>query len=116
MAIAQNVTCKLVLEKKLEEERHDISIELHDNVNQQLTVAMMYIASAEKKHAPGSDLLRQSADFILHAIEEIRRLSKGLVTPLIKDFGLAKAIESVLEDVNGVNTMKIEFVSNMAMY
>jgi signal transduction histidine kinase len=48
----------------------------------------------------------------LHAIEEIRRLSKGLVTPLIKDFGLVKAIESVLEDVNGVNTMKIEFVSD----
>jgi PAS domain S-box-containing protein len=74
--------------------------------------AVMAIASAEKKHAPGSDLLRQSADFILHAIEEIRRLSKGLVTPLIKDFGLVKAIESVLEDVNGVNTMKIEFVSD----
>lgn len=131
MAIAQNVTGKLLLEKKLEEERlikqkeiaeavintqenerHDISRELHDNVNQQLTVAMMYIASAEKKQQPGSDLLRQSADFILHAIEEIRRLSKGLVTPLIKDFGLVKAIESVLEDFSAVNDMKIDFVSD----
>ncbi len=131
MAIAQNVTGKLLLEKKLEEERlikqkeiaeavihtqekerHDISRELHDNVNQQLTVAMMYIASAEKKQAPGADLLRQSADFILHAIEEIRRLSKGLVTPLIKDFGLVKAIESVLEDVTAVNEMSIDFVSD----
>ena len=129
MAIAQNVTAKLLLEKKLEEERmikqkeiaeavintqeterHDISRELHDNVNQQLTVAMMYIASAEKKQVPGSELLRQSADYILHAIEEIRRLSKGLVTPLIKDFGLVKAIESVLEDVQAVKEMKIEFL------
>jgi signal transduction histidine kinase len=72
----------------------------------------MYIASAEKKQQPGSDLLRQSADFILHAIEEIRRLSKGLVTPLIKDFGLVKAIESVLEDLSAVNDMKIDFVSD----
>ncbi len=131
MAIAQNVTGKLLLEKKLEEERlfkqkeiaeavittqekerHDISRELHDNVNQQLTVAMMYIASAEKQQHPGSELLRQSADFVLHAIEEIRRLSKGLVTPLIKDFGLVKAIESVIEDVNAVNKMQIEFVSD----
>ncbi len=130
MAIAQNVTGKLLLEKKLEEERlikqkeiaeavintqeqerHDISRELHDNVNQQLTVAMMYIASAEKKQQPGSDLLRQSADFVLHAIEEIRRLSKGLVTPLIKDFGLVKAIESVLEDLTAVNDMQIEFIA-----
>lgn len=129
MAIAQNVTAKLLLEKKLEEERlikqkeiaeavintqeterHDISRELHDNVNQQLTVAMMYIASAEKKQVPGSEQLRQSADYILHAIEEIRRLSKGLVTPLIKDFGLVKAIESVLEDVQAVQDMEIEFL------
>lgn len=129
MAIAQNVTAKLLLEKKLEEERmikqkeiaeaviktqeterHDISRELHDNVNQKLTVAMMYIAFAEKKQVPGSDLLRQSADYVLHAIEEIRRLSKGLVTPLIKDFGLVKAIESVLEDVQAVKDMKIEFL------
>lgn len=131
MAIAQNVTGKVLLEKKLEEERlfkqkeiaeavittqekerHDISRELHDNVNQQLTVAMMYIASAEKQQPNGSDLLRQSASFVLHAIEEIRRLSKGLVTPLIKDFGLAKAIESVIEDVNAVNTMQIDFVAD----
>lgn len=131
MAIANNVSEKLVLEKKLEEERqvkqkeiteavihtqekerHDISKELHDNVNQQLTVAMMYIASAEKKQLGGSELLKQSAEFILHAIEEIRRLSKGLVTPLIKDFGLIKAIDSVLDDVMAVKDMRIEFISD----
>ena len=32
-------------------------VRLHDNVNQQLTVAMMYIASAEQKCPEGSDLL-----------------------------------------------------------
>ncbi|MEL4411474.1 PAS domain S-box protein, partial [Shewanella algae] len=59
MAIANNITERVYLEKKLDEERklkqkeiteavisaqekerHDISKELHDNVNQQLTVAM----------------------------------------------------------------------------
>ncbi|TAG11064.1 MAG: response regulator [Sphingobacteriia bacterium] len=131
MAIANNITDKLLLESKLEEERqakqkeiteavihtqekerHDISKELHDNVNQQLTVAMMYIASAEKKHAGGSELLKQSAEFILHAIEEIRSLSKGLVTPLIKDFGLVKAIDSILDDLTAVKEMGIEFISD----
>ncbi len=131
MAIANNITDKLLLESKLEEERqakqkeiteavihtqekerHDISKELHDNVNQQLTVAMMYIASAEKKHAGGSELLKQSAEFILHAIEEIRSLSKGLVTPLIKDFGLVKAIDSILDDLTAVKEMDIEFISD----
>jgi signal transduction histidine kinase len=121
MSIANNVTARIALEQKLEDERvlkqkeiveaviltqekerHDISRELHDNVNQQLTAAMMYIASAEKKQQGGSDLLKQSTTFIINAIEEIRSLTKSLVTPLIKDFGLVKAIESILDDVSAV--------------
>ncbi|MBL7759776.1 MAG: response regulator [Sediminibacterium sp.] len=130
MSIAHNVTSRITLERKLEEERvmkqkeiaeavivtqekerHDISRELHDNVNQQLTVAMMYIASAEKKQG-SSDLLKQSANYVLNAIEEIRSLTKSLVTPLIKDFGLVKAIESILEDVGAVKEMKMEFTAD----
>jgi signal transduction histidine kinase len=92
-----------------EKERHDLSRELHDNVNQQLTVAMMYIASAEKKQEGGSEILKQSANFIFNAIEEIRKLTKNLVTPLIKDFGLVKAIDSIVEDVSALNTIHIQF-------
>ncbi len=92
-----------------EKERHDLSRELHDNVNQQLTVAMMYIASAEKKQEGGSDILKQSANFIFNAIEEIRKLTKNLVTPLIKDFGLVKAIDSIIDDVAALNTVQIHF-------
>ncbi len=95
-----------------EKERHDLSRELHDNVNQQLTVAMMYIASAEKKQEGGSDILKQSANFIFNAIEEIRKLTKNLVTPLIKDFGLVKAIDSIIDDVAALNTVQIHFNSD----
>lgn len=95
-----------------EKERHDLSRELHDNVNQQLTVAMMYIASAEKKQEGGSDILKQSANFIFNAIEEIRKLTKNLVTPLIKDFGLVKAIDSIVDDVAALNTVQIHFNSD----
>ncbi len=92
-----------------EKERHDISRELHDNINQQLTVAMMYIASEEKKHQGGSEILKLAASFILNAIEEIRSLTKNLVTPLIKDFGLVKAIDSILEDVGALQNLTITF-------
>jgi signal transduction histidine kinase len=95
-----------------EKERHDLSRELHDNVNQQLTVAMMYIASAEKKQEGGSEILKQSANFIFNAIEEIRKLTKNLVTPLIKDFGLVKAIDSIVDDVAALNTIHIQFNSD----
>jgi len=128
IALANNVTEKIRLEKKLEEERnakqkeiteavirvqekerYEISRELHDNVNQQLTVAMMYIATVEKGTGNAEALLKQSSGFIYNAIEEIRKLSKALVTPLIKDFGLCKAIDGLIEDIQATNTLQLDF-------
>lgn len=122
LALANNVDEKIRLENKLaeereakqkeiteavigvqEKERYEISRELHDNVNQQLTVAMMYIATVEKGSGNAESLLKQSSSFIYNAIEEIRKLSKALVTPLIKDFGLCKAIDGLLEDIQPAN-------------
>lgn len=131
LTIANNITDKIRLENKLQEERqlkqkeiteavirvqekerYEISKELHDNVNQQLTVAMMYIATAQKGGDNHEELLKQSSGFIYKAIEEIRKLSKALVTPLIKDFGLSKAIDGLVEDILVANTMSIEFFSD----
>ncbi|GAC1528239.1 MAG: PAS domain S-box protein [Sediminibacterium sp.] len=130
LAIANNITDKIILEGKLQEERqlkqkeiteamirvqekerYEISRELHDNVNQQLTVAMMYIATAQKGSENHHELLKQSSGFIYNSIEEIRKLSKALVTPLIKDFGLGKAIEGLIEDIHATNTLLIDFFS-----
>ncbi len=131
LAIHNNITEKVRLEEKLEEERllkqkeiteatiqvqekerYEISTELHDNVNQQLTVAMMYIASAQQKMPEGSELLKQSSSFILNAIEEIRKLSQNLVTPLIKHFGLSKAVEGLMDDISAVNSFHTELTAD----
>jgi PAS domain S-box-containing protein len=131
LAIHNNITEKVRLEEKLEEEkllkqkeiteamiqvqekeRYEISTELHDNVNQQLTVAMMYIASAQQKSPENAEVLKQSSGFILNAIEEIRKLSQTLVTPLIKHFGLSKAVEGLLDDISAVNTLQIELTAD----
>ncbi|MDB5210763.1 MAG: hypothetical protein JWQ30_1590 [Sediminibacterium sp.] len=131
LAIHNNITEKIRLEEKLEEEkllkqkeiteamiqvqekeRYEISTELHDNVNQQLTVAMMYIASAQQKHPDSSEVLKQSSGFILNAIEEIRKLSQTLVSPMIKHFGLSKAVEGLLDDISAVNPLQIELTAD----
>ena len=131
LAIHNNITERVRLEEKLEEEkllkqkeineamiqvqekeRYEISTELHDNVNQQLTVAMMYIASAQQKLPDEANLLKQSSGFILNAIEEIRKLSQTLVTPLIKHFGLSKAIEGLLDDIAAVNTLQVDLTAD----
>lgn len=132
LAIHNNITERVRLEEKLEEERllkqkeiteatiqvqekerNEISTELHDNVNQQLTVAMMYIASVQQKLPESSELLKQSSSFILNAIEEIRKLSQSLVTPLIKHFGLSKAVEGLMDDISAVNTFQTELNADL---
>ncbi len=132
LAIHNNITEKIRLEEKLaeekilkqkeiteamiqvqEKERYEISTELHDNVNQQLTVAMMYIASAQQKNPDSAEILKQSSGFILNAIEEIRKLSQTLVSPMIKHFGLGKAVEGLLEDISAVvNTLQIDLTAD----
>jgi PAS domain S-box-containing protein len=131
LAIHNNITERVRLEEKLEEERlmkqkeiteatirvqekerYDIATELHDNVNQQLTVSMMYIASAQQKYPDDAELLKQSTGFIMNAIEEIRKLSQILVTPVIRHFGLSKAIEGLVEDIATVNKFQIELIAD----
>ncbi|MEO7530065.1 MAG: PAS domain S-box protein, partial [Sediminibacterium sp.] len=131
LAIHNNITEKIRLEEKLaeekilkqkeiteamiqvqEKERYEISTELHDNVNQQLTVAMMYIASAQQKNPDSAEVLKQSSGFILNAIEEIRKLSQALVSPMIKHFGLSKAVEGLLDDISVVNPLQIELTAD----
>jgi PAS domain S-box-containing protein len=119
MVIAQNVTEKTLLEKRLKEERRfrqhqmteaillaqeteraGIGRELHDNINQILGAARLYIASA-RQEADGhmDDLLEKASEYILNAVEEIRKLSKNLVNPLLSQLGLASALNELIGDI-----------------
>lgn len=128
MAIGQNVTDKLELEQKLEEERNlrnqqlteaiisaqeteraEIGRELHDNVNQILGASRLYLGFA--KQSPASkknELIDKSSGYIMDAIEEIRKLSKSLVSPLQGQLTLETAISSLAEDLMLVHDFLIK--------
>ncbi len=128
MAIAQNVTDKLELERKLEEERNarhqqlteviitaqeteraEIGRELHDNVNQILGASRLYLSAAKKSPASKkNDLIDTSSGYIMDAIEEIRKLSKSLVSPLQRLPTLETAISSLAEDIMMVHDFLIK--------
>jgi PAS domain S-box-containing protein len=81
-----------------EMERSDIGKELHDNVNQLLGASMLYLDMARKDIKNGEIYLIHSSEYTFTAIEEIRKLTKGLMTDTIKDFGLCAAIEDITRD------------------
>jgi len=90
-----------------EMERSNIGKELHDNINQLLGASRMYLEMAKKGGNNSAMYLSRSSEYTLTAIEEIRKLSKGLTTDIIKNLGLCIAIDSLAIDMSEVNPVKI---------
>jgi PAS domain S-box-containing protein len=88
-------------------ERSDIGKELHDNVNQLLGVSRLYMTMAQRDDENREMYLDRSSEYTLTAIEEIRKLTKGLTANAIKDFGLTKAIDNICKDTMEANPIKI---------
>jgi PAS domain S-box-containing protein len=93
----------------LENERSSIARELHDNVNQILSAAKLYNELAKIDKEKTNVLLTKSSGFIMNAIEEIRKISKAIDVSDIHIMGLLNCIKSLLNDLNMVNPVKIEF-------
>jgi len=108
-----DVTEKIKLEKKLEQqqkikqkqitqavlqaqekERKGIGEELHDNINQILATARLFLGSAIM-HL-GDDYITKSQHYISMAMEEIRKLSKALISPAFIKDGLKPSIEELI--------------------
>jgi signal transduction histidine kinase len=92
-----------------ENERADIGKELHDNLNQILAVAKLYIQMAKTYPDKRDMYLDKSCDFIENVIGEIRRISKALVIPGKHIIGLFDNIKNLLRDLVMTHQIKIEF-------
>lgn len=111
---------KLALEIKLKEkqiaeaaedakdtERSDLGKELHDNINQLLGASRLYLNMAKQGGDNIEMYLSRSSEYTLNAIEEIRKLTKGLTTDTIKTLGLADAIKNIIRDTMEISPVKI---------
>jgi PAS domain S-box-containing protein len=106
LRVKENQITEAIVEAK-ETERSDIGKELHDNVNQLLGVSMLYLDMARKDINNGEIYLIHSSEYTFTAIEEIRKLTRGLITDTIKDFGLCSAIEDITRDTMEAYPVKI---------
>ncbi|MCG2613538.1 histidine kinase [Terrimonas sp. NA20] len=94
-----------------EKERSELGRELHDNVNQLLAAATLYTQTARRTDAERDELLKTSETYTKKAVEEIRKLSKHLVTPRLNDFGLINSIRGIAEDLMLVHELRINISS-----
>lgn len=107
MTAQKQVTREII--KAQENERNRIGQELHDNVNQILAGAKMFLSSAGKSDERLEKLIRYPMELIDKCMDEIRMLSKRQVTPL-KDVDLKELVESLLQDLEHTSPIKARLV------
>jgi signal transduction histidine kinase len=95
-----------------EKERTEIGKELHDNVNQILGATNLYINTAMTDEDIRQELLERSTLYISNAINEIRKISKSLITPGLREIGLIESVEDIIEDVKMAKYMSMKLEIN----
>jgi PAS domain S-box-containing protein len=122
VAIKDNITEKVLLEKQLkteqndfqkkmtdaiiaaqEKERTEIGRELHDNINQLLASAKMFLKFSrndEESH-------HQTEQILQNAIDEIRKLSHLLVLPSVINSKLSETIDTIVYELKGNTEVQI---------
>ena len=92
-----------------EREREAIGRELHDNVNQVLTTVKLYLELAITDKAACDTLLPKSIGYVLHSINEIRKLSHSLTAPTLGTKSLIDSVNALIEMMRASSNLRIAF-------
>jgi PAS domain S-box-containing protein len=92
-----------------EYERNEISKELHDNVNQILSSAMILLSTAKGSGDEQENLLDKTSQYINLAIQEIRKISKSLNSSIIKEVGFIDPVEDIIKNMQLVRPVVVDF-------
>lgn len=105
---AAAVITKEIIEAQ-EREREAIGHELHDNVNQILMAAKLYVEMAMKEENSREEKLNTAIGFIKNGISEIRKISRELSAPTLGSQTLLESIESLIEFITCCTDITIDF-------
>lgn len=127
MAMANDVTEKILLREKLEKERlvkqqeitkavisaqenerKEIGRELHDNINQLLASARLYLGMVKSNQNDSTGFLKEADNLMLSAIEEIRTLSHSLIPPAIGESALTEALDEIVKTIRQTTKIKVD--------
>ncbi|HWJ25960.1 MAG TPA: histidine kinase, partial [Flavisolibacter sp.] len=130
LAIANDITEKVHLEKKLDQERElrtrqitsaaikgqesersKVSRELHDNVNQVLTTIKLYLELCLDQKVEIRSTLSKGITLLSQTISEIRDLSKQLSAPSLGNMNFKETLTDLVESLRSTTQLdiRIEF-------
>lgn len=127
MSVAKDVTESVLLRQQLdkeriqkqrqitdavivaqENERQYIGRELHDNINQILASARLYLGLAKKEPVATPSFVEEADNLVNIAIAEIRAVSHSLIPPSISETALRDALEILMDQIRSATPLRIE--------
>jgi PAS domain S-box-containing protein len=119
-----DITDRISLEEKIaattmeteDRERTRISKEIHDGLQQTLSLSAMMFDNMNQSTALDQDSKKQLQEGINHlnrAMEECREIAHRLMPVSITDFGLLLSIENLVRDMNNSGSIEVSFITNM---
>ncbi len=126
LGIANDITDKVLLQKKLDAERDlynrkitfaaikgqeleraRVGSELHDNVNQVLTTVKLYLELCKDGRVDSNDILSKCSYLLNNTINEIRNLSKQLSAPSLGKINFREALNDLVESIGAASQISI---------
>ncbi|RYY63064.1 MAG: PAS domain-containing sensor histidine kinase [Chitinophagaceae bacterium] len=98
-----------IINKALQAERTRIGHELHDNVNQILASAALYIDSLQPVNDEQNLIRKKGREYIILAIEEIRNLSRKMVMPYPDNQTLSQKIMRLVQDIRNTTPLRLAY-------
>jgi two-component system sensor histidine kinase UhpB len=95
-----------------EQEKTNLGRELHDNVNQILLSAKLFMDTARKNPEQTDELLEKAIEYQLLALQEIRKLSRSLSTSHLKTVGLKESVSDIVKNMKLLQQLQVEFIFN----
>ncbi len=98
-----------------EEERREISRELHDEVAQILAGINVQLSSLSESSAIGNRSLRrkvaQTQRMVAHSVQVVHRYARELRPTMLDDLGLIPALRAYIRDLPARKTLRIHFTA-----
>lgn len=89
-------------------ERNELSKELHENVNQMLSSAMVLLTSVQVDGSEDDRVyFEKSKEYLDRVIQEVRKLSRSLNTSVIDEVGLKTPIEEVIGNMQSMLSISV---------
>lgn len=97
----------------LEKDRHQIAMELHDQIGQTLTSLKieleMILSNLKLPEAVLEDKIRSMENKVIQAIRDTKHISQGLRPSILDNLGLVPSLRELFDDIEKEGHIKIHF-------